>query len=269
MNLTIIHAGEFTKVLDEPLRALGHKVNAGGDPDAVILMSISQMDKVGKIPVNIPLFVYDWDLYPGLIEQKTYNWDGFAEIKRHAKEVWVPSKEVAKRNKELYDIESVVVRSFARLFEAKTTRGDYVFNGMREYGWDAQNGWLRQACGELGIPLLQPDHQLSEEKYREAVAGCRVAVCEFEEASTGGLTLIEAHALGKPVIFGDSEYMGAKDYFGWRGFRYKTGDFEDFKKVLKNVYHHEPGHDKKACWDWAQSFTPERMALAMHERLTI
>lgn len=272
MNLRIIHT-PFTEVLDRPLRELGHSINGLGEkPDAIILMSISKLDELRELP-DVPLFVYDWDLYPGFIIQNTYPWAAFADVKRRAKSVWVPSEEVAKRNKELYGITNcVVVPSFARLFktlDVPVTKGDYVFHGMREYPWDAQNGWAKQACTELGIHLVQSEHRLTEEEYQKTVAGCRLAVCEFEEASTGGLTLIEAHAHGKPVLYGDGPYMGAQDYFGERGHTYHTGDYEDFKTKLAELYANTPEYDIDECWCWASRFSTGKMAQAIDQELQL
>lgn len=277
MKLSIIKPQKGIDMGDplvEEFRKMGHEVLTDGmsdETDALVLLSVSATksaeDAHKKFP-NVPLYVYNWDLYPDYVRKGTYPWVEFGNLMREAREIWVPSLETGARTEEIYGISNVeIVKSFAQTFDAEPIQGDYVFNGMREYPWDPQNGWLEKICTNLKISLIQPRHSLDREAYKEAVAGCRVAVCEYFEASTGGLSLIEAHALGKPVLMCDSFYQGGKDYFGDRAYYFKQGNIADFAGKLQQLLREDFSRDPAECKEWAKQFTPEVMAKNLIARI--
>ena len=118
---------------------------------------------------------------------------------------------------------------------------------MRPYPYDKNYGWLKRACNELKIPLVEPNHKLSEPEFQKVIAECSFLCTEYHEASTGGLTLLEGHRLGKPVVISDSKYMGARDYFGDRAIYFNDNSYEDFKKTIKGVWENTPVLDREEC----------------------
>jgi hypothetical protein len=130
----------------------------------------------------------------------------------------------------------VVVRPFFEPIKGgESADGGYIFHPVRKYK-DPQLGWLEKFSEIHNIPVIRPEHRLSKEEYEETVLNASLVVTEYTEASTGGLTLLEAFARGKKILFCDSEYMGANDYFPKKIEKFREGSFEDFSnKILKVI----------------------------------
>ena len=150
---------------------------------------------------------------------------------------------------------------------------------MRIYT-DPQEGWLERLEKESyeesktdvnhpHIPVKRTNHGYNENEWRRILAGCTFICTEFHEASTGGLSLIEAHNLGKNVVISDSKYMGARDYLGDRAIYFKDGDYEDFKRVITETYKNPPKLDKAECEKWVKENVPslEQMVSEMISRM--
>ena len=174
-----------------------------------------------------------------------------------------------------------VIKSWARTFDwdKSTEHKGYVLNPMRQYQ-DPQEGWLAKIerdsyeeskydVNKPHIPVVRPNHGKSEADWQKVLAECTFICTEFHEASTGGLSLIEAHNLGKPVVISDSKYMGARDYLGDRAIYFKDGDFEDFKRVITETYKNPPKLDKAECEKWVKENIPslEQMVSEMISRM--
>src|SRR5687768_637649 len=103
-------------------------------------------------------------------------------------------------------------------------------------------GMFEKCCEEMEIPYKTTRHELSYREYQEAVANCRFLCAPLYELSTGGLTLMEGHYLGKPCLLSDSEWNGARDYMnGFPGVYYfRHGDEKGFKTALKNMWRYPP-----------------------------
>ena len=120
-------------------------------------------------------------------------------------------------------------------------------------------GWPRRACRELDIPLKESGHRLSEEEFQRTVAHCTFLCTEYEEASTGGLTLLEGFRLGKPVVVSDSKYMGARDYLGDEAIYFNNDSYEDFKETIKNTWENPPTLSLDLCREITDQYTLDKM----------
>lgn len=204
-----------------------------------------------------PLVHYNWDLYPFQLNERTNprtdrtgrarptpnacRWAEYVAELKHAIEVWVPSEGVVLRTREFAGRASRVV--LCNYFgwdvpdrEPPFHAGTYVVDVMREYTGEPMVGAVRESCQALGVPCVQTNHGLPWDVFQVTVAGAGLLVSAYNEASTGGLTLLEGYAHGVPVLVSDSPYQGANDYFPedqpnfWT---FKAGDKEDLKVMVE------------------------------------
>tara|TARA_R100000231_G_C5321895_1_gene163697 strand:+ start:179 stop:1063 length:885 start_codon:yes stop_codon:yes gene_type:complete len=199
--------------------------------DIILCISGSEHDTeplYKKFAIKYPhmkRILYLWDLYPWV---KKYNIIPFPFYN----EIWVPSNEVSLRVKELYSSsqKTKIIKCFFESFEGEKARNlekDFIFHPLRAYK-DSNYRFLEKACEKLNINVLRPEHSLTFDEYKQAILNCSFLVCEYSEASTGGLSLLEGYYHGKNVLLSDSKYQGGKDYFGDRAFYFKDGDLSDF-----------------------------------------
>jgi hypothetical protein len=199
---------------------------------------LSQYRKFNQIANNNPYIkkiMYVWDLYPwthyarGLNQLVNYN------------EIWVPSNEVIYRLEELYNVDRDkcrVIRAYADFFEDEDNllyNKGYAYHFARDYK-DPNIGFCQKASDITGIPLVKSSHNLSFQKYKQTILECSFLVLDYVEASTGGLTLLEGYYHGKDILVSDSNYQGARDYFGDRIFYFKDGDIDDYIRMFKFMY---------------------------------
>jgi hypothetical protein len=218
----------------------GHQINTfNGKPDAIVGMSISQMDKtiaaIERWP-SVPLFCYNWDCYewvwlsprPG-----EYDYRKYGELLKKAAEIWVPSVCTGKRTTQWWGLKNwhVILSSCPWWDYNDTTDRGYALCCLREIP-DPWWSKFEQACKELNIPYRMTRHEQSYEEYQDAVAHCRFLCAPLFELSTGGLSLMEGYYLGKPVLINDSEWNGGRDYFRDRALYFKHGNFVNFKNML-------------------------------------
>jgi hypothetical protein len=105
---------------------------------------------------------------------------------------------------------------------------------MRKYP-DPNKDAVRDACKELGIPCVESATSLPWPKFQKTVAGARLLVSAYYEASTGGLTLLEGYRLGKPVLLSGSPRNGASEYFGDRAYYFEWNSNEFSSKETPMV----------------------------------
>jgi len=203
---------------------------------------------------NIPLINYTLDFYKNVWEIPNphgYDWNKYKEYLHKCTELWCLSNEVITRMEEegIDTKKCQLMRIWARFFEYEGEIVDkrYILQPMRPYPYDKNYGWLKRACSELNIPLVEPNHKLPEREFQKVIAECSFLCTEYHEASTGGLTLLEGHRLGKPVVISDSKYMGAQDYFGDRAIYFNDNNYEDFKKTIKDVWENTPVLNREEC----------------------
>lgn len=246
----------------EYLRSLGHTVvvehpdnvgmvDAYPEPDVMISMGVTVMEETFRALRLFPeaaLYCYNWDVYawvwqPGLegkVQAKhasrpnEYDYVRYGELLRRAREVWVPSYCTGTRTTQWYGpgIKWHRILSACPWWDHPNVRDDgYALCCLREIP-DPHWGLFERACEELGIPYRMPKHEKSYEEYQDLVAGCRFICAPLYELSTGGLSLMEAYRLGKPVLISDSPWNGGKDYFGARANYFFDGDLEDLKDEI-------------------------------------
>lgn len=240
--------------------------------DFILCSSHSQTDKMvaaHKAYPDIPIINYHWDIYEWHKKQH-YDWDLYGKYLAKSIDIWCPSEEVILRTEEYFGLGSLchIIKTFARFFEYDDVQDKrYVFQPMRAYHHDRNYGWTQKACKELGIPLVESMHKLSQEDFEKTIAHCSFLLCEYYEASTGGLTLLEGHRLGKEVLVCDSDYMGARDYFGDRAHYFKHDDYEDFKKQILHLWDSKSSLDRQDCEKFTDQYSLDLMVDKMTQRL--
>lgn len=198
-----------------------------------------QLVSVGK---TVPIIHYNWDMYPFHIEGERglqlygTRWIEYVEeLKNYCDQIIVPSKCTIDRTRQYTDKDAVVVRSSVRRFDQDITRGDYVLDAMRQYP-DPNDGIVDKACAELGLRYIRTGNNLPWEEYKSAVANCRFLVSAHYEASTGGLSALEAYALGKPVLLSNSPRHGGVDYFGRRATYFQWNSLSSLKNQITYLW---------------------------------
>mgnify|MGYP003634148162 CR=1 FL=1 len=282
MNISWVTHGDvgWMKPVIDHIESLGNKVsvNAVGDgPDIIFGASISAQNLIGQFHLNmpnVPMVNYNWDVYEWAFNDWPsnifpYNLDQYSKLLQESAIVMCPSNSVVLRNKEFFQIpedKSVIVKSFARQIgiDPATVRDDnFIYMPLRQIP-DKNLGWFEKATTEMDIPTYISDKKLSEDDYKDKLASCTFIVCPWMEASTGGLSLIEGASAGKPVLFSNSPYMGANDYFGDKGFKFQWDSYPDFKASLGHLW------NQRLKVEYGQEFfdyyKPERMAEDMIAR---
>jgi len=219
----------------------------------------------------IPTVYYNWDLYPWQYDGPNPSWQRYARDMERATAILVPSESVRKRTEQFCKRDSTVVLAACNAFEAGPFDGGWVVDVMRRYWGDPNSGAVKRACDELGIPCIETGANLPRHEFERAVAGARLLVSSYYEASTGGLTLLEGYRLGKRVLVSDSPYQGANDYFtGNRATTFRWNDFDHLKEKLSDCYRWpgQGGNSSMGEWvdaNYSDSAFSQRMARALKE----
>ena len=220
---------------------------------------------------NALVINYVWDFYEwaweGKRKNEIYNWKEYGEYLKGSDEVWCPGEGTAKRLKEYLDIDAVVLHTGVSVEDRKTSDGGYVLNHLREY--PEQNfGWAEKACKELGIEYHWPNHGLELEDWKDEIANCRFMICEYMEASTGGLTLLEGLWNGKPSLISDSPYQGGNEYLGPYANTFKWNSYKDCKEQIKKMWDNPPKIDIPEARKFIDTnFSQKTFALKIADRL--
>jgi hypothetical protein len=137
------------------------------------------------------------------------------------------------------------VRTFAQYFEGRSVcNRHYVCFAQRQYPWDMTAEWGIRACTELNIPYMcNRDKRWTFEQYKDILSGCSFIATTNNEASTGGMSLLEAYNLGKPVLFPNSVTQGANDIFQDRGYRYQFDSYDDLCYEISQLWMNPPDTD--------------------------
>ncbi|HBZ40000.1 MAG TPA: hypothetical protein DEO59_16560 [Balneola sp.] len=245
------------------------------DCDFLIGWSVTQMDKIEKLHKqcpNVPMINYNWDIYKWVWttpRDGEYDFKRYGELLKKSIEVWCPSESVVKRNKEYFNIKkNHIIKTSAQFFEAKGQVRDrhYALNAMRDMP-DKTLHWFKKACEALDIPYQETNKRLSWEAYKEVVQNCSFVVCPMYEASTGGLTLLEAYRLGKPVLMSNSYYQGGQDYFGDKAEYFQYDSYSNFKAKLKDMWENPRKVNIEDAIIFTDQYTPEKMAESVLNRL--
>lgn len=211
--------------------------------DAVFCGTIWQSESLKDC--KLPVFHYCWDLYPWQLEGeakecwKKHLWRPYVEQLKTCAGIFVPGESTARRVEEFTGRkDSKVIKAPVKLWEppkGRTYDGGYVMDVMRKYP-DPNQHAVWDACKSLGIKCVEGGANLPWEEFKRTVAGARLLVSAYYEASTGGLTLLEGYALGKPVLLSNSPYNGAQEYFGDQGWYFQWDKTEDLCHWIANLY---------------------------------
>lgn len=227
------------------------------DNPYTILGSISQMKRLTSTD---NLIVYHWDMYSWQNYSKG-EWYEFGKLCEAAVDIWYPSIGTKEMTKKIYGVDKgAVIKTFAPTnWVSCGSRGDYVLFPMRYYEQDQCFGWAKQACQELGLKLVHPNHDKRPGEYIKLLANCNMIVSPYAEASTGGLGMIEGSKCGKPVLANGSPLNGAREYMGDYAEYFDT--YEEFKSKLWKMYH-APFNKPPVI------YSVEGMAEAINQRLS-
>lgn len=244
-------------------------------PDAIILMSVSRTDDAIKAMARwpgVPLFVYHWDCYSWVWTNPRpgeYDYKRYGNLLKQAKKVWAPSHVTAQQAYLWWSIKSRVVWPAVPTWEEEVADDGYALCTLREqpdHHWD----WFERACQETGYPHVMTKHYLPHAEYRQKIARCSFIVSHLREASTGGLSLIEAYRLGKPVVVCNSGWNGAIEYFDQRAIKFSDyGALVSRLLMLRHLPLVTDMTGKKPCSDhrtWVDDrFSDKRMLSQMME----
>jgi hypothetical protein len=249
------------------------------DCDAIIgtgQVGVQLVDLFHRTSPELPLVNLTLDFYKTVWTAPNpngYDWNLYKSVLQKCDELWCLSNEVILRmEEEGVDVDKcTLMKIWARFFnyDGEVKDGRYILNPVRPYLYDKNHGWLERACTELKIPLVRPNHRLSEEEFKRNIAECSFMCCEYHEASTGGLTLLEGLRLGKTSVVSDSPYCGARDYLGEHAIYFNDNSYEDFKQVIKDTWENPPILDRQECEEFCAAHPSlDNMVTDMVARLT-
>lgn len=274
-------AGEYAIRRDFPdwncLAKMGHTFErnvASQPPDAIVGMGVEvtaeTLAAIAEWP-GVPLFCYNWDCYAwAWVRPRRPEWDYtmYGMMLKQATEIWVPSECTGRQTSLWWGLFNwKVILSNCTWWEYEYVRDDkFILCPLRRL----PDNWcdkFEQACTELGLPYKMPDHNLPFAEYQDLVASCSFLVNHYQEASTGGLTLLEGYYLGKPCLITDSEWNGARDYFGNRATYFRHGSMQDFKHWLRWMWECKPSVQPDHRQWVVQHYSSQRMLRNMLERI--
>lgn len=240
--------------------------------DAVFCGTIWQSESLKDC--KLPVFHYCWDLYPWQLEGeakecwKKHLWRPYVEQLKTCAGIFVPGESTARRVEEFTGRkDSKVVKAPVKLWEPPCAPfdGGYVMDVMRKYP-DPNKSAVWDACKSLGIPCVEGGANLPWEKFKRIVAGARLLVSAYYEASTGGLTLLEGYGLGKPVLLSNSPYNGAQEYFQERAPCFQWDEPESLKDWIYAGFNRQETctvwakqEEAKHCRQWVESTHNDQM----------
>lgn len=269
MKILHIAPDGWQKDLEPALQKLGHEI-VEDDPDVIFVKSVTQMKKSIEAYKKYPYarkIQYVWDVYKWALDnprQGEYDYKKYKALCLMSDDVWVPSRAVQRSLKEFWNMDSVVVKSYAPQYPlpegVKIEDGGYALQALRKNP-DPHIDWYERACREACIPFKTVwAKELSEEEYRPILARAKFLVSAIYEMSTGGQFLTEGAYLGKPILASNSPYVGAVDYFGDSIAYYQHDNFNDLVEKIKLMSEGKLKTNTKKAKKIVEGFTPEWMA---------
>ena len=276
MRILHIAPEGWQKDLEPALEKLGHEI-VDKNPDVIIVKSITQMKKSVEAYQKYPKALkiqYNWDVYSWALNNLRageYDYKKYRALCLMSDEVWVPSKAVQRSLKEFWNMESVVIKSFAPQYPlpegCEVKNEGYALQALRKNP-DKHIDWFERACKETGIDYeVVWAKELTEEQYRPILAHAGFLVSAIYEMSTGGQFLTEGAFLGKPILASNSPYVGASDYFGDTIAYYQHDDFDDLKDKILKMFKGELKTDVEEAKEIVKGLTPDYMAKLVDKRL--
>lgn len=205
------------------------------------------------------LVCYCWDLYPWQLSSvgedgrptvRASQFKEYAEVLKAADLVICPSYKAAVRVRDTTGRSVRVVPSPVFGWEPPpgvvVGHGQYVYDVMRPYEGDRFKDAARTACRLLGVRYEGGGSRVPWDTFRTLVAQAGCLVSAVEEASTGGLTLLEGYRLGKPVVVPVMGRNGAENYLCGAGgerdgvYRFVWNSAVDLRKALRQALAADP-----------------------------
>lgn len=255
MRISFIAPENWLLEIAGALSVLGHQIRVNKVDegcDVIIGWSMTRTEEIlaahAQFP-NLPLIVYNWDAYRWQFNRPRpgeYNLTRYKELLKACRMVWCPSQGTVAATRELYGVESVCIPAYAPLHHLKDVEvadDGYVLHAMREYP-DPFDPVLDKVCAELAIPLKRTRNALSVSDYTKMLARCTFIVSHYEEASTGGLALVEAASLGKPCLVSDSLWNAGQEYVDASTF--EAGNRGALKSAIRSLW--ERRHEPRPPW---------------------
>ena len=191
--------------------------------------------------------------------------------------VFVPNEGTKQSLKAMTRTDNIkVILPFARLYdtpEEDILDKGYVAIAARKYTIDSTEKWLPWALSELNIPHIsvqRPSHAkyLADPKnYTDFLNHCSFVVSAKLEASTGGMSLVEAYNNGKPVLIPNSSLHGGNDIFGDRAYKYDYGSYDSLKSSLQYLWEKRPKQNLKECREFCKNFTVDALSERIYEAM--
>lgn len=275
MRILHIAPEGWQRDLEPALQRLGHEI-VTENPDVIIVKSVTQMKRsleaYRKYPNAIKI-QYNWDVYSWALENPRpgeYDYNLYKKICTDSTEVWVPSSAVQLSLANFWDMDSVIVRSYAPQYPlpkgCKVRDDGYALQALRRNP-DRHIDWYEQACKEADIPYkVVWAKELSEEEYRPILAHAKFLVSAIFEMSTGGQFLTEGAYLGKPILASNNPYVGARDYFGDTIAYYQWNDFGDLVEKILKMSNGDLKTDVDGAKKLVEAMTPDAMAKEVSKR---
>ena len=166
----------------------------------------------------------------------------------------------------------IKILPFTRFFEPENIPDkNYVALCARPYPIDFSDSWAVKALKELEIPYIYNheniDFFVKKENFKQLLTSCTFIMDTKFEASTNGMSLVEAYNLGKPVLIPNSPFAGGNEMFGERAYTYKWDSYEDLKEKIKFLWEIRPKQNIADCKEFCKRFTPDAMAWRIYEAI--
>lgn len=235
----------------EELRALGAEITdiASSDCDVIFCASIFKIGKALEVQAafpNIPFVSYCWDFYEWVLTRPRENelpWRQYIEVLQKSTEVWFPSIASSIFACIEFGLSARIVPCHVPVYDYEPVSDErFVLNPLRVLPDDFV-GVVEEICAKYSIPCKTPNHTLTREEFTKELATCSFVVSPYAEASTGGLSIIEALWLGKPVLANNGIRCGAHEYLGGFGTYFSVR--EDLEKTILNMWHNTPRIDRE------------------------
>jgi hypothetical protein len=234
---------------------------------------LSESAAASALAAGVPLIHYCWDLYPWQLEGKSeccwqpHLWAPYIKQLRACLDVWAPSRSAAARVAEFTTRPAHVILAAVHPWEAMRRDDGYVVDVMRPYP-DRFRGAVARECRLLGIPCVETQASLPWPEYQKTIACARLLVSAYDEASTGGLSLLEGYALGVPVLANASERLGARDYFGSRADYFSPDGPRDLRRQIGRLVKYPREVDPAGARAWVEGlYSDAALARRIAKRL--
>ena len=216
---------------------------------------------------------YIWDFYTWSLgwnsagvkhEGGSFDWARLYPVLKKCKHVLCPNFGT-QQNLYRFDIDAKIVLPFTRFWdEHKIEDNNYVAVACRPYAIDPTDEWLIEALKSVGIPYVATYENEKDfddpYNFQKLITNCSFIASAKFEASTGGMSLVEAYNCGKPVLISNSMMNGANDIFGDRAFKFQYGDFKNLQACLLHLWNNRPKLELEDCRNFCKNFTADAMA---------